>query len=75
MQSAPYWLASRTPVHFAAGCGGRHRFLPTGGAAYGIPLKATTPPETTPRSLPVSTVASFTAASAIAGAKKETDNR
>ena len=33
----PNAVASRTPVHEAAGAGGRQRRAPTGGAAYGIP--------------------------------------
>ena len=32
-------LASRTPAQLPQGCGAFHRFLPTGGAAKGIPLK------------------------------------
>src|SRR5437660_9833495 len=39
MQSSPKRVASRTPCHETGGCGGRQRSGPTGGAAYGIPLK------------------------------------
>jgi hypothetical protein len=55
MQSAPNSAACRTPVHFAAGWGGRHRSSPTGGAAKGMPLKDATPSATTPCSSPLST--------------------
>ena len=55
MQLAPNSVAWRTSVHFAAGCGGRHRSSPTGGAAKGIPLKERTPSAATPCSSPVST--------------------
>jgi hypothetical protein len=55
MQSAPKSAAWRTPVHGAAGWGGRHRRSPTGGAAKGIPLKEATPSATTPCNWPVST--------------------
>ena len=39
MQTLPNLLASRTPSHFATGCGGCQRSAPTGGAANGMPLK------------------------------------
>ena len=55
MQSAPNSAAWRTPVHVAAGCGGRHRRSPTGGAAKGMPLKDATPSSTTPCRSPLST--------------------
>ena len=55
MQLAPYSAAWRTPVHRAAGWGGRHRRSPTGGAAKGMPLKETTPSSTTPCNSPPST--------------------
>ena len=55
MQLAPYSAAWRTPVHGAAGWGGRHRRSPTGGAAKGMPLKETTPSSTTPCTSPLST--------------------
>ena len=45
MQTLPNLLASRTPFHFATGCGGCQRSAPTGGAANGIPLNARTPGE------------------------------
>src|SRR5688572_5959703 len=51
-QSAQNLFASRTPSHFFAGCVGRQRYSPTGGAAYGIPLKLETSPTVTPRKVP-----------------------
>jgi hypothetical protein len=42
VQGAPNPAADRTPSHFGAGCGARHRFSPIGGAAKGIPLNART---------------------------------
>ena len=51
-QSAQNLFASRTPCHAFAGCGGRQRYSPTGGAAYGIPLKLETFPTVTPRNDP-----------------------
>src|SRR3989441_6140735 len=54
---APKASALRTPSHFAAGCGARHRFSPRGGAAYGMPLNIRTAgcvAPTTPASTPVS---------------------
>src|SRR6185312_491498 len=51
-QSAPNLLASRTPSHVGAGCGGRQRKSPTGAAAYGIPLKVETSPSVAPRTMP-----------------------
>src|ERR1017187_9121885 len=55
MQRAPYSVAWRTPVHAAAGCGAFQRSGPTGGAAYGMPLKVRTLPSalTTPRKIPL----------------------
>ena len=41
--SGPSRVASRTPAHGTAGCGGRSRFAPIGGAAYGTPRKVCTP--------------------------------
>src|SRR2546421_3478755 len=38
----PNCVASRTLDHAAAGRGGRQRRSPTGGAAYGMPRKAST---------------------------------
>jgi addiction module HigA family antidote len=46
--SAESWLNAERAVHFATGCGGRHRRSPTGGAANGMPLKEATPSATTP---------------------------
>src|ERR1700749_2954066 len=40
MQREPKLVASRTPCHLAAGCGGFQRRGPTGGAANGIPRKS-----------------------------------
>src|SRR5688572_15129416 len=51
-QSAQNLFASRTPSHFLAGCVGRQRYSPTGGDAYGIPLKLATSPTVTPRKAP-----------------------
>src|SRR5438046_949396 len=51
-QSAPNLVASRTPFQVGKGCGGRQRYSPTGGAAYGIPLKMETSPSVTPRKIP-----------------------
>src|SRR6185369_12834047 len=53
---APKAVALRTPSHFAAGCGARHRFSPRGGAANGMPLKTRTEacPAVAPASRPVS---------------------
>src|ERR1700679_199451 len=56
MQSWPYWVALRTPRQATTGCGGLQRRSPTGGAAYGIPLKETTPSFADPPKTPVSTV-------------------
>src|SRR5215831_12261422 len=42
VHGAPNASALRTPSHFAAGCGARHRFSPVGGAANGIPLNTRT---------------------------------
>src|SRR5687767_3493743 len=57
MQSAPYVAAERTPDHGFTGCGGFQRSSPTGAAANGIPLNATTPAFTVPCTFPVWTVA------------------
>src|SRR6202044_291398 len=46
-------VASRTPDQLAAGCGGRHRSAPTGGAAYGMPRNSSTAPLATPRTAPL----------------------
>ena len=43
MARGPNRSAGRTPAHGAAGCGGRQRRSPTGGAANGMPLKLRTP--------------------------------
>jgi hypothetical protein len=43
-QCGANWVASRTPGQLAAGCGGRHRSAPTGGAAYGMPRNSSTAP-------------------------------
>ena len=58
MHRAPNCSAFRTPSQCAAGCGGFQRSSPTGGAAYGIPLKTRTSavvapaaPETKPASV------------------------
>src|ERR1019366_8787597 len=44
MQRAGYSVAFRTPVQAAASCGSFQRNPPTGGAAYGMPLKVRTFP-------------------------------
>src|SRR5215475_5442242 len=64
MQTGPKALASRAPSHFAGGCGGRQRRSPTGGAAYGTPLKTRTPGTEleTPSSRPLSTRAVLSSA-------------
>src|SRR5262245_22050715 len=51
----PNSVASRTPSHEAAGCGSFQRRSPTGGAAYGIPLKLRIRPSALamPRTVPV----------------------
>src|SRR5262249_44774235 len=56
-QLSENFSALRTPSHFAGGCGGRQRSSPTGGAAYGMPLKTRTPGTelATPSSNPPST--------------------
>src|SRR3954467_5259112 len=43
MHGAPKFCADRTPCHGTTGCGGRHRRLPTGGAANGMPRYSRTP--------------------------------
>src|SRR5215831_16544829 len=48
----PKSRASRTPRHGAMSCGGRRRLGPTGGAAYGTPLKKFTPSALAPRTAP-----------------------
>src|SRR5580658_9736881 len=40
------------PVHEAAGCGGRQRSGPTGGAAYGMPRNSSVRPAVLPRRVP-----------------------
>ena len=55
MQSWPYSVAGRTPVHATTGCGGRQRKSPCGGAANGIPLNESTPSATAPLIVPPST--------------------
>src|SRR5437588_5137186 len=58
METGPNSTHSRTPSHGGAGCGGRKRSSPTGGAAKGMPLKTCTPSATLPCTLPaaVSTI-------------------
>src|SRR5258708_228531 len=46
-------LASRTPSHGCGGIGAANRWLPTGGAAKGIPLNTTTPCSYLPRTAPL----------------------
>ena len=45
-------VAARTPVHGAAGCGGRQRSAPTGGAAYGMPRYSSVAPAVMPCTQP-----------------------
>src|ERR1700722_18738251 len=45
-------VAARIPVQGAAGCGGRQRSGPTGGAAYGMPRNASVRPAIVPRRVP-----------------------
>src|SRR5512142_2544346 len=52
MQMGPNLLASRTPLHLAAGCGARQRRSPTGGAAKGMFLKTEMPPSIVPANMP-----------------------
>src|SRR3954467_3845453 len=71
MQSWPYSVAWRTPLHDAAGCGARQRSGPTGGAAKGMPFQLAPPPPTAPASLPVSMTATGPACvAAMAGAPR-----
>ena len=51
-QCGANWVASRTPLQRAAGCGGRQRSEPTGGAAYGIPRNSSAAPVDMPRTAP-----------------------
>src|SRR4051812_48632723 len=51
---SPYWVAALTPVHGRTGWGARHRRAPTGGAAYGMPRKLSTPSARAPRTAPLS---------------------
>src|SRR5580658_11388672 len=46
-------VAARTPDQLAAGCGGRQRSAPTGGAAYGMPRNSSTAPLARPRTAPL----------------------
>src|SRR3954454_19967898 len=50
---APYCVADLIPLHHGAGWGARHRRLPTGGAAYGMPRKLSTPSACEPRTAPL----------------------
>jgi len=63
-QLRPSRSALSTPLQGAAGCGGFQRSAPTGGAAYGTPVKSSTPAVSTPSSAPVSIV---TRGGAVAG--------
>ena len=63
-QAGPNALAARSVRHGATGCGARQRSAPTGGAAYGMPLKATTLAARSPRTGPLSSCATSLAASA-----------
>lgn len=48
----PNEVAGRTPSQGAAGAGGANRRSPTGGAAYGMPLKTSTPSRSVPSTAP-----------------------
>src|SRR5580765_2639743 len=75
MQLAENLSPARTPSQCFAGCGGRHRRSPTGGAANGRPLKIRTSgyapgvPVTRPFSV---RIGSETAATADAAARRTT---
>ena len=78
MQTLPNLLASRTPSHFATGCGAAQRSAPTGGAANGMPLNARTPADDAmlPPSRPASSfTGSVTAAFAIGRRRGEQTRR
>src|SRR5579863_5750232 len=51
-QSLPGLVASLVPCHGAAGCGGRQRSAPTGGAAYGMPRNSLARPVRNPLTRP-----------------------
>jgi hypothetical protein len=46
------WSATRTPSHGTAGCGGRQRSAPSGGAAKGMPRNRREPPSISPWTSP-----------------------
>ena len=52
--SGPSSVASRTPLHGSTGWGGRSRFAPNGGAAYGMPRYTYPSSMTRPRTSPAS---------------------
>src|SRR6185503_6385054 len=56
-QSLPYVRVKRIPRQGKTGLGGRQRRFPTGGAAYGTPLKNATGPTRSPSIVPPSTAA------------------
>ena len=64
MQLGANLSAARTPCHAAADCGFFQRSSPTGGAANGMPLNATTPFAATPCTWPPVTFAVVTCAAA-----------
>src|SRR5262249_3888286 len=51
---APNVVAARSAVHLSTGWGARQRRSPTGGLAYGMPLKVTMPLSATPTTGPAS---------------------
>ncbi len=55
-QMFPKRVASRIPDQRSGGAGGSQRRSPETGAAYGMPLKAKTPPASLPASTPWETV-------------------
>src|SRR5271165_4531464 len=70
-QAGPIRSAFLMPFHRGAGCGGRHRRAPAGGAAYGMPKNSRTlraySPRTAPLSVRTTSGAGRAAAAAAAG--------
>lgn len=52
MQALPNDFASRTPFHGTTAAGGFQRNMPTGGAAYGMPLNTRSPASAEPSTGP-----------------------
>src|SRR5579883_1526811 len=51
-QAGPSFVAGFVPLQAGAGCGGRKRSAPTGGAAYGMPRNARVVPSLAPSTEP-----------------------